>query len=382
MATVVSSGNLKIGYKGKMFAQPKCQYELTHIIPEGESPEETKLLVAAFKKLFTNGFNKLAKTREKAIKAAMEGTEKDINKKPPADMDAFIKTANQLIQQGVDVWRKVEVVRLADDCIAKCYDYVEKKLKKAVTKKKVKTVLKIIALVLIVVVVAAASIAATVLTGGIAAVVIAAAIATGIGALVKIGKIIYKEYQDYNKFLEKIEKDIEAITKAIDYEIKKKKAQEYRKLGPKERVKLLMNGTKSHVKSLKKHLAAAEGRMILLRKANLMLIAQANEAQENWEKMASHPNADISAEAKKAREIAGRTKHKVVKFEKKKADFAKLKSEANAQLARLEKTGEFTSEKVSGLIKFARDHEGTANFLMTAIKALATSGKKIAKAVK
>ncbi|MBL4770109.1 MAG: hypothetical protein JKY61_02930 [Planctomycetes bacterium] len=212
--------------------------------------------------------------------------------------------------------------------------------------------------------------------------VIAGAIATGLGALVKSGKIIYKSYQDYNGFLDKIEKDIEAITKAIDYQIKKKKAAEYRKLGPKERVKLLMNGTKSHVKSLKKHLAAAEGRMILMRKANLKLIVDAADAQDNWDKMASHSDSAISGEAKKARELAGRTKRKVEKFAEKKADFDKLKREAETQMARLEKTGEFTSEKVSGLIKFAQDHENTANFILTAIKALVTSGKKIAKAVK
>jgi hypothetical protein len=382
MATITSSGTLNIGYKGKMFAQPKCDYQLDHVIPEGESKEETALLVAAFKKLFSAGFKKLEKKRAKEIKSAMEGTEKDIEKKPPTNMEAFVATANKMIQQGVDVWRKVEVPKLAEECIAKCYAYVEKKLKKAVTKKKIKTVLKIIALVLIVVIVAAVSIAATVLTGGIAAVVIAAAIATGIGALVKTGKIILKEYNGYNGFIDKIEKDIEEIKKAIDYERKKKKAAEYRKLGPKEKVKLMMGGTKSHVKSLKKHLAAAEGRMILLRKANLQMIADAAEAETNWAKMSTHSDPSVSAEAKKAREIAGRTKHKVEKFAKKKAAFDELKKQATEQLARLEKTGEFASDKVSGVIKFARDHEDTANFLIAAVKALATSGKKIAKAMK
>jgi len=381
MATVSTSGSLSIGYKGKMFSQPKCDYQIDHVLPDGESPEETELLKKAFKKLFDDGFKKLSKKREKTIKSAMEGTEKAIAKKPPSNMDKFLETANKMIQQGVDVWRQVEVPKLAQECIEKCYDYMEKKLKKKINRKKVKTVLKVVALVLIVLVVAAASIAATVLTGGIAAVVIGAAIATGLGAILSSAKTIKKEYDSYNNYLGKIEKDIEEIDKAVAYEIKKKKAAAYRKLGPKEKAKLLLNGTKAHAKSLRKHLAAAEGRLLIMRKGSMEMIVAAKEAEDNWAKMESHPNGPISAEAKKSREIAGRTARKLEKFQEKQKAFKELKAKANQQLDMLEKTGEFDGGKINGVIKFAQDHEGVANFLIGAAKALATSGKKISKAL-
>ncbi len=382
MTTISTSGSLSIGYKGKMFSKPKCEYKLDHVLPEGESPEETALLTKAFNKLFDDGFKKLSKKREKSIKSAMEATEKAISKKPPSNMDKFLETANKMIQQGVDVWRTVEVPKLAQDCIEKCYDYMEKKLKKKINRKKVRTVLKVIALVLIIIIVAAASIAATVLTGGVAAVVIGTAIVTGAGAIYSTTKTIMKEYSDYNKFLDKIENDLKEIDKAVAYEIKKKKAAAYRKLGPKEKVKLLLNGTKAHAKSLRKHLAAAEARMLIMRKENMDLIVKVTEAEENWAKMESHPDGPISAEAKKAREIAGRTKHKLEKFKDKQKAFNELKAKANQQLDMLDKKGEFDGGKVAGVLKFAQDHEGFATFLVGAVKALATSGKKIAKALK
>jgi len=202
-----------------------------------------------------------------------------------------------------------------------------------------------------------------------------------LGAIVSSAKTIKKEYDNYNKFLDKIEKDIEEIDKAVAYEIKKKKAAEYRKLGPKEKAKLVLNGTKAHAKSLRKHLAAAEARMLILRKENMELIVSAKEAEENWAKMQTHPNGPISAEAQKAREIAGRTARKLEKFQDKQKAFNDLKAKANQQLDLLEKTGEFDGGKISGIVKFAQDHEAVGSFLIGAAKALATSGKKISKAL-
>ncbi|WP_069299202.1 hypothetical protein [Neptunicoccus sediminis] len=381
MATLTSKGSLKIGYKGSLFQKPKCEYELNHVLPEGETPTETKLLVEAFKKLFTKGFAKLAAAREKAIKSAMEATEKDWKKKPPKDMDAAVKVANQMIQQGVDVWRNVEVPKLAEECIENVYAYMEKKLKKKLNRKKAKVVLKIVVLVLIVVAAAAISIAtaglAAPLAAGITAGVVIGMIATGVTALVKSGQIVYKEYNAYQGFLDKIKKDVDAIEKAIDYEIKKKKAAEYRKLGPKEKVKLLMGGTKAHVKSLNKHLDAAEARFILMRKENLKAIAAAAEAKEHWDKMSSHPNKAVSAEALKAKEMAGRTARTAEKFDEKLKAFAKLKTEVKAQLLRLDKTGEFSSDKVTGVLKFAGDHQEFAQSVVTGGKTLFDLTKKL-----
>lgn len=383
MAAFATSGKLNIGYKGKMFKQPKCEFTVAHVVPEGEDEAETKLLRAAYAKIWEKNFTKLEKKRSAEFKKAMDGTEKDIQKKnyTEAQMTKFIDVANQLIKQGLKSFQQ-EVQALATTCMEQVYDYVEKKIKKKMTRKKIKAGLKITALVLITLAVAAASIAATVLTGGAAAPIIAAAIATGIGALVSSGKIIKKEYDSYHGFLDKIEKDVEAINKAIAYQEKKKKASEFRKLGPKEKAKLLMSGTSGHVKSLKKHLADAEGRMLLMRKHMHEAMVNANDARENADKMKSHPDKAVSAEAAETERVAKEMEYKLNKFEEKKKKFDDLKASATQAMKDLETKGTWDGGKLSKAIKFAEDHEETANFLITAGKALYKSGSKIAKAVK
>jgi len=382
MATITSKGKLNIGYKGSMFKTPKCEYELTHVLPEGESPEETKLLVEAFKKLYTKGFVKLNKERSAKIKKAMDQTEKDWTKKPPKDIDAATKVANSAIEQGVKIWRDIEIVKLADQCIENVYAYMEKKLKKKINRKKAKTVLKIVVLVLIVVAAAAVSIAtaglAAPLAGGITAGVVIGMIGTGGGALVKSGQLIYKEYQNYEGYLDKIQKDIDAIDKAIKYQEKKAKV-DYRKLGPKEKVKLLMSGTKSHAKSLRKHLADAEARLILIRKENHKAIIDAQEAEENFNKLTAIEDKKASAEAAKARELAGRTKRAVEKFDEKLKKFEQLKKEGKAQLDALENKGDFHGEKITGAMKFVSDHKDFASTVATGGKTIFSMSKKMHK---
>lgn len=383
MAAFTTSAKLNIGYKGKMFKQPKCEFTVAHAVPEGEDETETKLLRAAYAKLWEKNFTKLEKKRSAEFKKAMDGTEKDIEKKDYSEdqLKKFIETANQLIKQGLKTFQN-EVQSLATTCMEQVYDYVEKKLKKKMTRKKIKTGLKITALVLITLAVAAASIAATVLTGGVAAVVIAAAIGTGVGALITSGKTIKKEYDSYKGFLDKIEKDINAITKAVEYQEKKKKASEFRKLGPKEKVKLLMAGTSGHVKSLKKHLEDGATRMLLMRKHMNEALVKANEARENADKMKGHPDKAISAEAAEAERLAKEMAYKLEKFETKKKKYDELKAEAAKVIKDLETKGIWDGGKLSKAIKFAEDHEDTANFMISAGKALAKSGAKIVKAVK
>ena len=382
MATLASAGSLSIGYKGKMFKQPECKFQLAHVIPEGESPEETKLIEAAYKKLFETGFAKLEKERAAAIKKAMDETEKQIAKKPPSNMDAFLATANKLIQQGIDVWRQVEVPRLAAECLENVYKAVESKLKKKLQRKQVKTVLKIVALVLITLAVAAVSIAATVLTGGALAPLVAAAVVTGVGALIASGKTIKKGYDDYHNFLGKIEADIEKIDKAVAYQEKKApKLAAGVKLGPKEKVKLMFATTGGDVKALKKHLADAEASFLLARKGMHKALIDAGEAAENLAKLESHPSTAVSGEAKKAKADAYLAARKLEKFEEKKKQFDELKAQANAQMAMLESKGEWDGGKLSKLVRFAQDHEDTANFLISAGSTLKTAATKLAKAV-
>lgn len=381
MATLTGSGELKIGYKGKMFNQPVCKYTLDHVIPDGDSPEEGKLLKAAYQKLWTDGFEKLAKERAAAIKKAMDDTEKAIAKKPPTDMKVFLETANKLIQQGIDVWRQVEIVKLAEQCLEKVYAAVEAKLKKKMNRDKAKCVMKIVVLVLITLAIAAVSIAATVLTGGALAPIVLVAIGTGVGALIASGKTIKKEYDSYQGFLDKVEKDIAEMQKAMDYQIKKETAAKWRALGPKEKIKLAIGGVGPIAKSLRKNLADAEGRMLLTRKHMMEALGKANEAQENFDKMSSHMDPVVKKAALEGNAEVQKSKRALEKFEEKKAAFDKLKTEANAQLALFEKNGEWTGGNVSKLVKFVNDHADTLSFFIDATKGMATAVSKLSKAL-
>jgi hypothetical protein len=382
MAVLTGSGELDIGYKGKMFGQPVCKYTLEHVIPDGESPEEGKMIRAAYQKLWEAGMNKLKKERAATIKKAMDDTEKAIAKKPPTNMQAFIDTANKLIQQGVDVFRQVEIVKLAEECLSKVYDAVEKALKKKVTRQKVKTVLKIIALVLITLAVAAATIAGTVLTGGALAAVVLGSIATGVGALVASGKIIAKEYSAYNGILDKIKKDIEEIDKAIAYQKKKEKDAANRSLGPKEKIKLMLAGTAPLVKKLNGHLEEAEGKIILARGEMAKAVVKADEAKAEFEKMATANDKEISAEAAKAKEVAYKAARAVEKMMETETKFKELKAEAKKQIAEIEKNGDWNGGNINKLVKFAEAHAELVSFLVSAASALKTAFAKISKAIK
>ena len=122
--------------------------------------------------------------------------------------------------------------------------------------------------------------------------------------------------------------------------------------------------------------------MILMRKSGHEMLIAALEAEDSWKKMESHSDPAISKEAYAARELAGRSARKLEKFQQKKADFDKLKAEAKTQMERLKDQGEFSGEKINGVLKFARDNEKTVSFLVSSVSALGKAGKKLAKAMK
>lgn len=382
MTVFSTSSELNINYKGKLFQKPKCEFTVSHTVPEGDDAYETKLLAAAYAKLWKKGFGKLEKKRAGEFKKAMDGTEKDIAKKnySPEQMNKFIDVANQLIKQGLKTFQS-EARAFAAACMEKVYEYVEKKLKRKMRRKLIKAVLKVTALILITLVVAAASIAAIALSDGALFPVIAVSIVTALGALVGSAKIIYKEVNDYKGYLKKIEKDLVKLDEAVAYQEKKKKASEFRKLGPKEKAKLLMSGTAGHVKSLKKHLEAASGRIILMRKGMLQAMVDASEARENAEKMKSHPDKSISGEAEKVENLAKKLEYKFSKFEVEKKKFDQLKSDAETSMKNLETKGTWDGGRLAKAMTFIDNHQETANFMIKAVQALFKSGKKISKAV-
>jgi hypothetical protein len=381
MATLTESGELNIGYKGKMFAQPMVKYTLVHVIPDGESPEEGKMIRAAYEKLWNAGMIKLKKERAATIKKAMDDTEKAIAKKPPANMEEFIATANKLIQQGLDVFRQVEIVRLAEECLSKVYDAVEKVLKKKITRQQAKTALKIVGLVLITLAVAAVSIAATVLTGGVMAAVVLAAIGVGVSAIVASGKIIKKEYDNYNGVIDKIKNDLADLKKAAAYQEKKALDAVGRKLGPKEKVKLFIYDCGPIIKRLKSSIMVAEGKMILLRNEFGRTLQKANETAGDLGKMSSINDTGVSeetkrawVEAKKAEAAMNRAKAAMTAFKDNNAAFDELKVEAMQLIDRIEKNGKFEDGNINSLLAKAQNNS-------TAILDFLEAGMELTKAV-
>lgn len=390
MAAITESGSLAINYKGKLFEQPKCDYQFAAELPESNSEEATKLVQAAFQKLWTAEFEKLKKKKAKDIKTAMEQTEADMTKKAKKEgglsqkyMEEFVKTANKMIEQGIDSWRKSEVPALVKKVADKCYEYATKKLNREILKKAVKSALKITALVLIILGVAAASIALTVVTAGAGGVAIAGAAAAiavaAIGAGVSIYKTLKKEAIGLDKSMKQIEADLKTIDDAYAYQAKKEaKVLKGGKLGPKEKIKLFMNGVGPHVKKLKKHLDDAGLYVHRVRadakKAQDSLV----EAEEKLREVeAANPGGDVVKEVQAAREERYKAGRALEKLMEKLGQYEQLKSEVSKAISDFDKKGEWQSnEKASRLLRFLQDHQ---EFVMTFGKGLMTIMKTLKK---
>ena len=396
MAALTEAGSLAINYKGKLFEEPKCDYQFAAELPESNSEEATRLVQAAFKKLWAAEFEKLKKKKARDIKTAMERTEADMVKKAKKEgglsqsyMEQFVKTANKMIEQGIDSWRKSEVPALVQKVAEKCYEFARKKLNQEILKKAVKSALKITALVLIILGVAAASIALTVVTAGAGAPAIAgAAVAiafTAIGAGVSVYKTMKKEAIGLDKSMKQIEEDLKKIEEAYAYQAKKEaKVLKGGKLGPKEKIKLFMNGVGPHIKKLNKHLDDAGLYVHRVRQDAQKATDAVVQAEEKLrEAEAANPGTDITKDIKAAREERYATGRALEKLMEKLGQYDALKSEVSKSVSDFEKKGEWKSnEKASKLVRFLQDHQEFAlaigNGLATIFKTLKKVGEKLA----
>jgi len=173
------------------------------------------------------------KKKEAAIKA-------NETQKFAAEMEKFAETASQMIKQGILVMQS-QVEAAGKEMFKKAIESIAKKAKRAITIKKVVAVLKIVAFVGIIIAVAALSIAATVVTGGAAAPLILGAIMTGLGAAKKIYDTANKAWPTRAKAATALVSAFAAYQTALAYEEKKIEDEKIRDLGPKERLKRVMN---------------------------------------------------------------------------------------------------------------------------------------------
>lgn len=379
------SGTLDIGYKGKMFKQPVCKYEIDVNLPEGMNDAHKSLIKQAFDKLFAAEEKKLAKERASAIRKAMEDTEKMVEKNPPSNMSEFLKTAEKLIQQGVDTWSKNLIPAAVDKCLEKVMDAVDKKLNTKLNRKVARAVVRIVVLSLLVLAGAAVGIAVTVLTGGAMAPIVLASIGTGVGALISVATTIKKEYDGYNSTMEKIEKDLKELEAAIKYQEKKKEDLEKREkksLGPKEFIKLILAGTAPIVKKLETHMAEADAKNILARKSTQEAIDKFDALEIELKKMETANDKEVSKEATAliAQHYAAQ---KAAKKAKEQLDaYDKVSKDVRAALQKVKDKGEFDGGNLNKAVQFCMAHKDTAVSIINALKVIATGASKLKKLVK
>ncbi len=378
-------GSLNIGYKGKMFKKPVCEYQIEVDLPEGMNDAHKNLIAKAFEKVFRAEEKKLAKDRETAIRKAMDDTEKAINKKPPADMNTFLKTAEKMIEQGVDTWSKNMVPAVVEKCLNKVMDLVDAKLNTKLNRKVARAVCRIVVLSLLVLAGAAVGIAVTVLTGGAMAPIVLAAIGTGIGAVISVATTIKKEYSNYNSTMEKISKDLKELDDAIKYQEKKKmdlEKREKKTLGPKEAIKLMLSGTAPIIKKLETHMSEADAKNILARKSTKEAIEKFAALDVELKKMETANDKAVSAEAKSMIAQAYAAEKAAKKAQEQLEAYDKASKEVRAAVQKVKDgKGDFDGGNLNKVVQFCMAHQESAMSIINALKVIATGASKLNKLV-
>jgi hypothetical protein len=390
MQTWTESGELKIGYKGKMFAQPVVEYTLEHAIPNGGSPEEDKMIRAAYEKQWDAMMTFLKKTRASTIKRTMDRTEKDIAKKLPGDKKESIAKANAQIERGLDLLRRVEIKRLAEGCMAKVYNDLEKALAKKVPRQIVKTELKIDQPVLIKLAVEEDTTAEPeqkedVLDAKLIASIIAVvrAIATGAGAIAPSVKSVRNKYISYYDFMEEVKRNVAKLDEAVDYQKKKVTKDEWRKLSDKDKAKLLLAGGCSPImKSLASQFTNAQKDVASLREEFRMAQLALDDMASVIKKLPPLQGNDIEDEFKRTLQEVKKADGALETLEDNLSAYSELKVEVELLIDNLEKKGEFDSKRVSAIRRLAARAEGKGVIILfvEAVSKLPMAAGKLSKA--
>lgn len=269
-------------YGGKLFqADPlKLDYTLDIADVETATPEGkevTKLVSAAW----TVKMAAWKKDKEKEYKEILKQTEKALLETSKKKAPEFLKKANgdkalgaKLLMQwlseeakGANVMIKNALTTFEGVCQkfmlelwAKVAAGIDKKFKTAITKTKVKAVLKIVGLSILIVAAAALTIAGAVLAAvaapsGIGTVAGLGLAAGGIVTIAKAISEIYgvydKTYPDHKKAAKQLRDKVQILGDALAYEENKvKKTSRGESLGPKEKIKLMLANTKGKQKDV------------------------------------------------------------------------------------------------------------------------------------
>lgn len=306
-------------YGGKLFQADPLKLDYSLDIPDVETAtpegkEVQKLVNAAWSA-------KMAawkKDKEKEYKEVLKLTEKALLETAKKKGPEFLKAnkgdkalaANKLMQwlseeaKGANVMIKNALSTFEGVCQkymlelwAKVGATIDKKFKTAITKAKVKAVLKIVGLSIVIVAAAALTIAGAILAalaaptgvGVIAGLGLAVGgIATIASAVGQIYGVVDKTWPDHKKAAKNVRDKLIVLKDALVYEeAKMEKKSDGTKLGPKEKLKLLLGNVKGKQKDVNdglKALAMWTGKMLLdiekSGQAELKLEAKLDELDE------------------------------------------------------------------------------------------------------
>ncbi len=263
-------------YGGKLFkAEPlKLSYEISAPGLEPATPEGAEIQklvkvawtaeIAKWKKAKEAEYKKILALTEEAVRGSAARKAPEFHKAANGDnakatellvkwLGEEAKGANVMIKNALTTFQGMVQARMTE-LWTKLAAAVDKKYKTKILNTQVKAVLKIIGLSILIVAAAALTIAGAVLAalaaptgvGAIAGIGLAVGgIATVIGAVAKIYDVYNSTWPDHKKAASSLAKNLEVLKDALIYEDKKlEKTSQGAKLGPKERLKLLLGNVK------------------------------------------------------------------------------------------------------------------------------------------
>ncbi len=315
-------------YTGKIFSITPANLSYVIDIPVEPITDEGKAIKKLTESLWNKEMTKFRAAKEKEYAEIIAITEKNIYKtlakkaqteKDPKKLDAWLKEevkgANVMIANAVKTLESL-VSQKATEVYEKAAEAVDKKYKSHLRQKKIKAGLKIAGHVVLILVAGALAIAASVAgvvitaaTMGVGAEVFIAVVPVVLGAVVTIAKsakaihgTVQKEWPTCEKALTQLTKATESLIKSVEYQQKKREKKDLTgKLGPKERVKLLLNDVKGDVKTVEKSLENCRAYSVTMSQKIELLAQEITKFQEPIDDLLDASKKDPgSKEGKKA----------------------------------------------------------------------------------
>jgi len=265
-------------YRGKLFKIKPGKLTYLIDIDASEITQEGKALKSLTERMWKKEMEHFRTAKEKEYAKVITITERNIYKtlakkaqktRDPKKLEKWLaeeaKGANVMIANAIKTLESLANIR-AKKVYAQAAEAVDKKFKTHLRNQKVKVGVKIAGHVTLILVAGALAIAAgvagvviTAATSGVGALsfaVIAPAVAGAVLTIAKSGKSIFstvqRDWPKCEKAMQQLEKATKALLKSVEYRQKKREKKDLMgRLGPRERLKLLLNDVKGDVKAVR-----------------------------------------------------------------------------------------------------------------------------------